>query len=144
MSFGDKIAPRTITILMAAVCIITIMSLGIACFAVIQNAKQPSTDELLAQGEKFFGQNVLARFDDCQAGEDIRAALRAQAEEGRRTTAALLDVVPSLNTPEVKAIIRDSERRTADAFDERDCVTYALRAVPAAERDNYLHLLPDP
>lgn len=82
-------------------------------------------------------QNVRARYDDCQAAEQLRAALRAQVQEGKLTEPLLYKLVPSLDTPEVHKIIADQRRRQLDAYRPRDCKTFALAAVPPGQRADF-------
>lgn len=81
--------------------------------------------------------NVSARYDDCQGGEDVRAALRAQVDEGKRTDPLFYKLLPSLNTPEVRELVRTRRERQLKAYAARDCRTYALAAVPERERASF-------
>lgn len=82
--------------------------------------------------------NVQARYDDCQASNVLRAALRTRVLEGKRTDPLLFKLVPSLDTPEVHAIIKAQRQRQLRAFAAKDCVEFALEAVPSGQRHNYI------
>ena len=82
-------------------------------------------------------QNVNARYDDCHAGEQVRAALRLQVHQGRRTDPLLYKLIPSLDTAEVHDLVAVSRRRQLKAYAPRDCRAYALAAVPAKARSRY-------
>ncbi|HZV74578.1 MAG TPA: hypothetical protein VFF79_12745 [Conexibacter sp.] len=89
-------------------------------------------------------QNAKARYDDCQAGDRLRAALYAQALASSRTTPLLLRLVPSLDTPEVRRLAADSRTRQLKAYlprGTRGCAQYALAVVPPRERASF-HVLP--
>lgn len=92
---------------------------------------------ITSQGHDAIQQNVNARFDDCESGNDLRMGLLAGVAQGRKTTPVLLRLVPSLNTAEVKALIRKSEARQQKAYKPRSCAPYALKSVPPAARKNY-------
>lgn len=86
---------------------------------------------------EFVQQTVHARYDDCQAGEEIRAALRAQVKEGKRTDPLLYKLVPSLDTPKVHQIVAEQRARQLKAYEKQRCREYALAAVPPDSRDSY-------
>lgn len=115
-----------------------ILVVGLSAAVVVLIAQNQQQDaELLAQGRAAIQQNVGARYDDCQNSEAVRSALRQQVEDGKRTDPVLYRLVPSLNTPEVRAIIKASRVFQLKAYAPRDCEAYALASVPPMSRDEY-------
>lgn len=81
--------------------------------------------------------NIRARYDDCQASNRVLAALRAGVRAGKRTDPLLFKLVPSLDTPEVHALVTAQRAERLRALANKDCREYALEAVPSSERHNY-------
>lgn len=108
-------------------------------YLVSRDHQQDAT--LTTQGHAAIQQNVNARFDDCQAGDQVRAALYAQTLEAQTTTnKVLFKLVPALNTPEVRAIVARDQVRELHAFRPRGtsgCARYAIKSVPPKARGQY-------
>lgn len=85
-------------------------------------------------------QNINARYDDCRAGDNLREALYQQTQDAARSDALLYRLLPSLDTPEVHTLVRQTRANQLSAFHPRGtygCTVYALRAAPARARDQY-------
>jgi len=74
--------------------------------------------------------NVEARYSDCRGGEQLRAALRKQVEQGKIQRPFLLKLLPQFNTPQVLALIEKNEHEELSGFAPRNCVEYAEEALP--------------
>jgi hypothetical protein len=74
--------------------------------------------------------NVGARYDDCVEANRLRRALRDQVISQQRTQPLLLQLLPSLNTPRVLALIRATTARQLRAYHPRNCRRFADEALP--------------
>lgn len=135
----SPISPRRAAFVMSTTLSVLVPVLVAAVvYLVLQNIGQDR--ELERQGHAAIQQNVNARYDDCLNAEEVRASLRIQVEQGRRTEPVLYKLVPSLNTPEVRAIVAANRARQLKAYAPRDCKKYALASVPVGQRS--LHDVP--
>lgn len=82
-------------------------------------------------------QNVNARYDDCTQFNGIRAGLRESVQQSKVTAPLFFRLIPSLNTAEVRSLVRADDRRELQEYAAVDCTSYALRAVPAGDRHHY-------
>jgi hypothetical protein len=81
--------------------------------------------------------NVRARFDDCIAGNEVRRLRRQEIRQAALTEPLLYKLLPSLDTPEVRQVVKDNRERQLAAYADKDCKSYALEAVPVDDRDDY-------
>jgi hypothetical protein len=82
-------------------------------------------------------QNIDARYSDCQGSEKVRAALRDQVRRSAKTDPLLFRLLPSLDTPEVRHLVRAERARQLKAYAPRDCRDYAIASVPVGQRSRY-------
>lgn len=73
---------------------------------------------------------VNARFANCESGNTLRKALRVNVEQGQRSLPLLLELLPSLNTPKVLKLNRQSVEYQIKAFRLLDCKTYSEEILP--------------
>jgi hypothetical protein len=73
---------------------------------------------------------VNARFANCESGNTLRKALRVNVEQGQRSLPLLLELLPSLNTPKVLELNRQSVDYQIKAFALLDCKTYSEEILP--------------
>jgi hypothetical protein len=96
--------------------------------------------EIRQQAHAALQQNVNARYDDCVAGDAVREALYQQTIETERSDPLLYRLLPSLDTPEVHALIKENRARQLKAFAPRGqggCEAYALRVIPPGSRRSF-------
>lgn len=127
---------RTVTTVVVIALSVVVVALAGAVGYLVIRAQDQDVD-LAAFAHAAVQQNVQARYDDCQRGEQLRAALRAQVLASRRTNPILYKLVPSLDTPQVHRLVRAERRRQLQAYRSIDCRTYALAAVPLGHRGDY-------
>jgi cell division protein FtsB len=82
-------------------------------------------------------QNIDARYSDCQGSEKVRAALRDQVRRSAKTDPLLFRLLPSLDTAEVRRLVRVERARQLKAYAPRSCRSYAIASVPAGQRSQY-------
>jgi len=83
--------------------------------------------------------NIDARYDDCITLEEVKAAGRQSVEADEQAESILFDILPQLDTPKIRAIIAKARARQVDAYEQDDCLAYALEALPeGADPNDYL------
>lgn len=117
----------TTTLVIVLACLVPILTAAVG-YLIVRDVRQ---------GRELVQQNVRARYDDCLQGEQVRSALREQVEDQQRTNPLLFKLVPSLDTPEIRRIIRQRRDRQLRAYAPRDCGDFALQAVPPGDRGSY-------
>jgi len=131
-------ARRAASIMSTVLAVLVPLLVAAVVFLVFQNYQQDQ--ELLRQGRSAIQQNVTARYDDCQAGDEVRRELYQQARSSGRSTRLLLRLVPSLDTRQVRRLAakrRAHQLRTYRPRGAEGCARYALRVVPPDERQSY-------
>lgn len=130
-----------VPILVVAVCFLAVHSFQQDAKIRRQQAAIARQQAALAtQAHENTQQNVEARFDHCSDSDRLRTALYGDALQGRTTAPLLLRLVPSLNTPEVRLIVRTTTGKHLKAYAPRGkdgCATFALRSVPPRTRSSY-------
>jgi cell division protein FtsB len=122
-------------VLVLAVALLVSGSIIVGTLALIQTRDR--ADDIARAVRDRIAAVVAARHNDCQASNKVLAALRAEVRASKRTEPILYRLVPSLDTPEVHALVAAQRKRELRAFAARDCRTYALQAVPAGQRHQY-------
>lgn len=128
---------RDVLLSVAIVAVSVIASAAIVLGAVAFQQTRVRAQQVAENARAATQQNVRARYDDCQSGNQLRAALIAQVQEGKLTEPLLYKLVPSLDTPQVHKIIADQRARQLRAYRPRNCRAYALSAVPPGMRGEY-------
>lgn len=134
--------PTAVTLATLSTYVLASLVVGLVAavvYLVVRDVNQGNTLE--RQSREFQQQTVQARHDDCLAAEQLRSALRAQVRRAKKTEPLLLELVPSLNRPDVLALTRRNRQRQLRAYGKRDCVEFALRTVPPAERYSFRVLI---
>lgn len=74
--------------------------------------------------------NVRARHDDCENSNRLRKALRDDVLQSKKTLPVMLALLPSLNTPQVRALVKANNANRIKSYAARDCEAYAREALP--------------
>lgn len=129
---------RAASIMSLTLAILVPLLAGGMVFLLVRSHGQDLT--LQRQAHAALQQSVNARYDDCLAGDVLRTALSLQVDESRRNDPLLYKLLPSLNTPEVRALVKHSRDEQVKAFKPRGaagCRAYALRVAPPNSRSSY-------
>lgn len=116
------------------------LALALGSFAIQLVAAGSRSDDLAVLSHRTLQQSIDARYDDCTAGDTVRRALYRQAQTASRSDALLYRLLPTLDTPQVRTLVRRSRRRQLRAFRPRGsdgCTIYALRVVPRDDHGRY-------
>lgn len=127
---------RVLTTAMTVSLSVLVLTLtGVTTWLVLRQAQQSGATQQAVRD--FTRANVRARYEDCGNINQILSALRQEVVASKRTNPVLFKLLPSLDTPEVHALVRQERRRELRTFAPRDCESYALAAIPAGRRDAY-------
>lgn len=127
---------RTITTaIVVALAALVVVLAGAVSYLIVSDVQGRTRDR--QSGHDAIQQNVRARYDDCLNGEQVRQALRQQVQDSKRTDPLLYKLLPQLDTPEVRDLVRKRRARQLRAYAPRDCREFALAAVPPENRRLY-------
>lgn len=126
---------RTVWIAIGVIAVVLLLSIGLVAYGF---TRVQSVEDSVARSTVVTAQqNVDARYDDCQSLNLLLAGMTTGVRESEKTLPLEYKLVPSLNTPQVKAVVRKSIRRELKAYEPRDCKAYALKAVPPGQVGGY-------
>lgn len=126
---------RVTSIMVASLAVLTPLLTAAVVWLVVSDLHGRARDRQAAHD--VIQQSVRARYDDCLAGEQVRRALREQVQDAARTDPLLYRLLPQLDTPQVRRIVRERRARQLRAFAPKGCREFALAAVPPSDRDEY-------
>lgn len=133
--FRVRISPTVVAVMAGLALALALLSVVVLVGAVVHRS-----DDIAAIAHRSLQQSIDARYDDCIAGDAVRRALYQQAQAASRSDALLYRLLPSLDTPEVRKLVRRTRARQLRAFRPRGtdgCLIYAMRVVPKNAPGNY-------